>query len=159
MTMIEKSILIKALPEKVWEMLAFDRMPEWNEGSVENVEYTSEVSTPEDKYRVGASARVDMKGEGEVRFEIGESLENTKITIQGKGGKTFKDMMLTYTLEPVEEGTKFTQRLDYELSWGILGKFLDKLVAQRMTEKDMERQLENLKSLLEQKRWDNVLCR
>jgi len=152
--------VIKAPPEKVWEMLTFDRMPEWNEGSVENVEYTSEVHSPEDKYRVGASARANMKGEGEVYFEITESLENTKITIQGKGGKTFKDMMLTYTLEPVEEGTRLTQRTDYELSWGILGKFLDKLVAQRITEKDMERQLEQLKSILEitKVELDNSAC-
>lgn len=43
LTKVERSIVIKAPPGKVWEMLAFDRMPEWNEGSVENVEYTSEV--------------------------------------------------------------------------------------------------------------------
>ncbi len=146
---IEKSVEIKVPPEKVWEMLAIDRAPEWNEGSMKNVEYTTEVSTPKDKYRVGASAHATIKGEGEVHFEIMESLENTKITIQGKGGKTSPRYMLTYTLEPVEEGTKLTQRTDYELSWGILGKFLDKLVAQRITEKDMERQLENLKSILE----------
>ena len=130
-------------------MLSLDRVPEWNEGSMKNVEYTTKVSTPQDKYRVGASAQATIKGEGEVYFEITESLENTKITVQGKGGKTIKDMMLTYTLEPVYEGTELTQRTDYELSWGILGKFLDKLVAQRMTEKDMERQLEKLKSILE----------
>jgi len=146
---VEKSIEIRAPTEKVWEMLALDRAPEWNEGSVKNVEYTTEVSTPKDKYRVGASAHATIKGEGEVHFEIMESLENTKITIQGKGGKTSPRYMLSYTLEPVAEGTKLTQRTDYELSWGILGKFLDKLVAQRMTEKDMERQLENLKSILE----------
>jgi len=146
---IEKSVEIKVPPEKVWEMLAIDRAPEWNEGSMKNVEYTTEVSTPKDKYRVGASAHATIKGEGEVHFEVMESLENTKITIQGKGGKTSPKYMLTYTLEPVEEGTKLTQRTDYELSWGILGKFLDKLVAQRISEKDMERQLENLKSILE----------
>jgi len=146
---IEKSVEIKVPPEKVWEMLAIDRAPEWNEGSMKNVEYTTEVSTPKDKYRVGASAHATIKGEGEVHFEVMESLENTKITIQGKGGKTSPRYILTYTLEPVEEGTKLTQRTDYELSWGILGKFLDKLVAQRISEKDMERQLENLKSILE----------
>ena len=26
---IEKSIEIRALPEKVWEMLALDKLPEW----------------------------------------------------------------------------------------------------------------------------------
>ena len=56
---VEKSIEIKAPPEKVWEMLALDRLLEWEEGyqkDIESVEYTSEVSTPEDKYEVGARA-------------------------------------------------------------------------------------------------------
>ena len=84
MTRVEKSVVIKAPPEKVWEMLALDRASEWNEGSMKNVEYTTEVSTPKDKYRVGASANATIKGEGGVHFEITESLENTKITIHGK---------------------------------------------------------------------------
>ena len=146
---VEKSIIIRASSEKVWEMLALDKASEWNEGSVKKVEYNTEVCSPKDKYRVGASAHATIKGEGKVHFEIMESLENTKITIQAKGGKTSPTYMLTYTLEPVEKGTKLTQRTDYELSWGIFGKFLDKLVAQRMTEKDMKRQLRNLKSILE----------
>jgi len=39
---IEKSIEIKAPPEKVWEMLALDRLLEWNVGysELKNVEYT-----------------------------------------------------------------------------------------------------------------------
>jgi len=149
---IEKSIEIKASPEKVWEMLALDRSSEWDEGSqkgLKNLEYTSEVHTPKDKLRVGASAHTTVKGEGEMDFEITESLENTKITYRGKGGKTTKDMTLTFILEPVEEGTKFSYLLDYELSWGIIGKFLDKLFARRITEKVVERSLENLKSILE----------
>jgi carbon monoxide dehydrogenase subunit G len=143
---IERSIENRAPPEKVWEMLAFDRMAEWIKWSGLS---TSEVHNPKDKLRVGASAHATIKGEGEIHFEVTESLENTKITIHGKGGKYTKDMTLTFTLEPVEEGTKLTQRLDYELSWGIFGKFLDKLVAQRMTEKDMEIEQEKLKSILE----------
>jgi hypothetical protein len=27
----EKSIIIKAPPEKIWELLAFDRFPEWSD--------------------------------------------------------------------------------------------------------------------------------
>jgi len=57
---VERSIEIKAPPEKVWEMLALDKFPEWDEGTRKNVkstEYVSEVRTPEDKYRVGTIAR------------------------------------------------------------------------------------------------------
>jgi len=53
----EKKIVIKAPPEKVWKMLAWDKTAEWITG-YKRVNYTSEVRTPEDKYRVGTSAKV-----------------------------------------------------------------------------------------------------
>ena len=62
---VEKSIEIKASPEKVWEMLAFDRLPEWNEEWGERVEYTSKVHVPKDKYRVGATAQGIPKKRGD----------------------------------------------------------------------------------------------
>jgi len=51
MARVEKSIEIKAPPEKVWEILALDRMPEWMFGELK-VQYTSDVRTPKDKYKV-----------------------------------------------------------------------------------------------------------
>ena len=41
MVRIEKSVEIKAPPKKVWEMLAFDRMPEWM-SDWKSVVFTSE---------------------------------------------------------------------------------------------------------------------
>jgi len=59
---MEKSIEIKAPPEKVWEMVALDRLPEWMDGlEMKSAKYTSEVRKSEDKYRVGASAHVVEK--------------------------------------------------------------------------------------------------
>jgi hypothetical protein len=85
----EQSIIIKASPEKVWELLAFDRIQEWDEGYGvglgDRVEYTSEVHTPQDKYRVGATAQGTPNtpfGDSQhhiCRFEIIESLEHEKI--------------------------------------------------------------------------------
>ena len=53
---IELSIEIKAPPEKIWEMLAFDRSTEWMGDMMTFAEYTSEVKTSEDKLKVGATA-------------------------------------------------------------------------------------------------------
>ncbi|MFB0523356.1 MAG: SRPBCC family protein, partial [Candidatus Bathyarchaeia archaeon] len=78
---IEKSIEIRAPPEKVWEMLALDRLPEWNE-EYGNVKYTSELRNPEDKYKVGASSHTNLKGAGAIDFEITESLKNEKMTFR-----------------------------------------------------------------------------
>jgi len=67
MVRVEKSIEIRAPPERVWEMLALDRQAEWMD-EWKSSEYTSEVRTPEDKYRVGASAHVTEKhGEFDLR--------------------------------------------------------------------------------------------
>jgi len=143
---MEKSIEIRAPPERVWEMLALDRWPEWMNGW-KNAEYTSEVRTPEDKYKVGATAHITWK-RGPPREhddEITESLENEKITFRSKSmGYT----LITYILESVEEGTKLTYAIDYEMPWGILGKFLDKL-GHRSGEKKVGKELEKLKSILE----------
>ena len=153
---IEKSIEIKAPPEKVWEMLALDRLLEWSEGynALKSVEYTSEVQTPKDKYRVGATAHGIPKKEGEsikFNFEITDSLENEKITIRvyDKVYRGTVTVLATFILEPVEAETKLTYVGDYEMPWGIFGKFLDKLFIHRMLEKDVRTELENLKNILE----------
>ncbi|NIO21726.1 MAG: hypothetical protein GTN76_13620, partial [Candidatus Aenigmarchaeota archaeon] len=99
----EKSIIIKAPPEKIWEMLAFDRFPEWMD-MMKSVEYTSEVSTPKDKYRVGATAHGIPEGYDYFNcyFEITESLENEKMThrLWEKVYRGSLGGLITYTLEP-----------------------------------------------------------
>jgi len=130
---IKESIIIQAPPERIWDMLIFDRFPEWNETFGERVEYTSEVHTPEDKYRVGATARGIPKKPGDVccRFEMKESLEHEKIAFRAwEETKYFGtlSMLPTYSLEPVGTATKFTYELESDF-WGIFGKFLFKLFA------------------------------
>jgi len=147
---VEKTIEVKAPPEKVWEMLAFDKFPEWQVGyrDLKSVDYTSQVSTPKDKYRVGASAHgVPKKQEKSIKhfFEITESLENEKITHRMYGQYR---ALVTFTLEPVAEGTKFMYMVDYETPWGILGKILSPLVHIVM-KREVDRDLKGLKSILE----------
>ena len=150
---VEKSIDIKAPPEKAWEMLAFNRFPEWTETFGERVEYTSEVHTPKDKYRVSATAQGIPKKQGDdyCNFEIIESLENEKITYRAYEETFFGtlSMFTTYTLEPVETDTKFTYELESELPFGVFDKFLEKLFARRWAEKMVWKALENLKSIVE----------
>jgi uncharacterized protein YndB with AHSA1/START domain len=143
---IEKSIEIKAPPEKVWEMLALDRLPEWNE-EYGNVKYTSDVRNSEDKYRVGASSHTNMKGAGAIDFEITESLKNEKVTFR-MIGKRANNTVVTYVLESVDDGTNFVYVMTYELPWGILGKGLGRL-AKGSLEKEGEKSLEKLKTILE----------
>ena len=145
---MEKSIEIKASPEKVWELLAWDRVQEWDEGyrkNLKSMEYTSKVSTLEDKYRVGTTAHVTLKQE-ESDLEITESIKNEKITFQSKGKRM--NAIIKYLLELVEEGTKFTYIVDYEIPLGILGRALSRML-KGSGERDIEKSLENLKSVVE----------
>jgi len=145
---VERSIEIKASPERVWEMLALDRFPEWDEGTRKNVkstEYVSEVRTPEDKYRAGTIVRQTENRGKTLDFEITESIENKKITYRTSSWSA----VVTIILEPLEERTSLTYAMDYELPYSILGKFLDTLLGQRVVGKDTERSLENLKNILE----------
>ncbi len=155
---VEKSIIIKTPPKKVWEMLSFDRLIEWDEGFGEGlgerVEYTSEVNTSKDKYRVDATAQgIPKKPEGNYcRFEIMESLENKKIKYYAWEKPKYLgilSMFITYSLEPVGTDTKITYELESELPFGIFGKFLEKLFARRWAEKMIWKALENLKSIME----------
>ncbi|MDH5441526.1 MAG: SRPBCC family protein [Candidatus Bathyarchaeota archaeon] len=146
MARTEKSIEIRASPEKVWEILALDRMPEWAfKGQLKSVEYTSEVRTPEDKYRVGATAHIiDKRSQHDV--EITESLENEKMIYRSK--PPYYTYTATYILKPIEGRTKLTWISDVEMPWGILGRALGGLT-RGAGEKQAEKALENLKSILE----------
>jgi uncharacterized membrane protein len=143
---IEKSVEIRASPETVWEMLAFDRATEWMEGW-KSVKYTSEVSTPQDKYKVGASAQIIEHVKYD--FEITESLKNEKIVWHSAGSRAKPSMIRSYTLKPTETGTMVTTVFDYTSPFWVLGKIVDKAGGQRIAEKDTEKSLENLKGILE----------
>ena len=141
----EKSVEIKTPPEKVWEMLAFDRMPEWM-SDWKSVTFTSEVRTPEDKYRLGASAHVTEK-HAKYDMEVTESLENEKIMYRSIGiGGGRVTMTLSYFLKPVEGGTEVTYAASCG-GWWILCDIVEGLLGENHL--GVETSLNNLKSILE----------
>ena len=143
---IEKSFEIKAPAKKVWEMLAFDRSPEWMGDLTVSGEYTSEVLKMDDKFKVGASAHVSTHSGREGDVEITESLKHKKMTSR----LTSRDMTSigTYSLKPTETGTAVTYVMDYEFK-SIFLKMLGKLAFSRMIENDYDKASEKLKSILE----------
>ena len=144
---VETSIEIKAPPKKVWEMLAFDTATEWMGDMMTSAEYTSEVRTPEDKYKVGATAHASTHSGMEGDSEITESLENEKMTSPSTSG-AMKGSIGTFSLKPTETGTVVTYVMHYKFH-SIFWKILDKLVVGRMMEKEYEKALESLKNILE----------
>ena len=70
------------------------------------------------------------------------------VRIEKSIGKRAMNTVLTYTLEPSEEGTKFGYVLTAEMPWGILGRFLGR-IGKGVLEREGEKSIENLKNILE----------
>jgi len=143
---IEKSIKIRALPEKVWEMLAFDMSPEWMGDLTVKAEYTSVVIDSEDKFKVGATDHVSTHSNLEGNLEIIESVKYKKM----KSRLTSKTMTSigTYYLKSTEIGTAVTYLMDYKFH-STLWKILGILMFNRMIKKDYDKALNKLKNILE----------
>lgn len=141
---IEKSIEIKASPEKVWPMTDWDRTPEWYD-TFKKVEYTSK-----EKNRVGSTVHiigevVGVKAEWDA--ETTELIENEKKSWRSTGGN-FTGIGST-VLSPTKDGTKVTMMMDYELPHSILGKLIDKLRVSKALEKSFDIGLKKLKDIME----------
>jgi len=159
---IEKSIVIKAPSEKVWEMLAFDRLPEWSEGFGKKIEYTSEVGSPEEKYRVGATAHGIPKKtkDNYCRFKIIEEQKKKKMKFYAWEKPKFLgtlSMFITYSTVYKGKETKLIYELESDKygNLGIIGKLLEKLYLRRMVKKQIEKDLEKLKNILENRTSNN----
>jgi hypothetical protein len=57
--------------------------------------------------------------------------------------------LLTYTLEPVETGTRFAYGVESEIHWGILGKIMEPFSLWYMRARVWSKAIENLKNILE----------
>ena len=147
---IEKSIEIKASPERVWGMLALDRMPEWKK-NCESVTFISELHGSKDKYRVGSTASfIDHHAHGltsKFVMTVADSLENERIRYHSSYSFV-SHIDLTYSLELVEDGTKLKYVADYSTRWGVLGEIVFRLMLMA-DRNEVKNSLLNLKNILE----------
>jgi uncharacterized membrane protein len=140
---IEKSIEIRAEPSTIWELLFWDRIPEWMD-MIQTGEYTSPA-----KDMVSATAHVVSRVAGitaEWDLEITEYDKWSKAAWRTTGGD-LTAIGLT-TLTPTNAGTRLTLMMDYELPYSVLGQIIDKLRVRREAEKSIERGLETLQRRL-----------
>ena len=146
MTRVERSIEIKASPEKLWPMIWWDGWTKWYAPFKEGkVEYTSK-----EKNKVGATVHViaELGGiKGEFDAENTEAIENEKVAWRTTGGN-FTGFGVN-ALSPTKAGTKVTIMMDYELPYSILGKIINKLRFQKALEKNIDTGLDKLKIMLE----------
>ncbi len=143
MTTLERSVFINASADAI-QAITDDarRLPEWYAGI--------EKAEPDDVFpEPGGKVEMVYKAAG-VTFNLTQtSVER----VPGQGGVNQMEGMVAgtnrMTFAPEGEGTQVTMRFEYEMPGGGVGKVVDRLLVERMNAQNLEKSLENLKSLAE----------
>ena len=145
MAHIEKSVIINAPLEKVFHYTANPAtMHEWISGLIESRDL------PDGPVSVGTTwiQVIRLAGKNiEMRRQVTVYEPPHKLVWEGDmvGGKaTFIN-----TFEPVNDKTKFTIIMDYTLPGSFMGQFADKLLVERIADRDVAHNTVTLKTILE----------
>ena len=143
---VERSIAIAAAPEQIWPYLVEpEKIMKWFT-LLRRFEYTGEqksgVGTP--FYYEEKSGPQLMK----LHYVVTEWVENERLVFVMTSGPAKRDDQI-WSIEATPSGSRFTLTEDYEMSWGVIGKLMEKLFVGRIIGKHLEEILANLKSLAE----------
>jgi ligand-binding SRPBCC domain-containing protein len=148
LTRIEKSIVIEAPVEKVFDFMT-------DVGNVVKIQppemEMTVLSRDEGPVGVGSKIKLRAKVGGhvwEVQEETIELVKNKRHVHRQKSG-AMKKLEATDLFEPKEKGTKLTTILEYELPYSLLGKVVDRLKVRKDMEKSVDYSLKKTKELVE----------
>jgi len=148
LTRIEKSIMIEAPVEKVFDFVTdFDNVVKTQPPEME----MTILSRDKGPTRVGFKAKYRAKAGGQVweaEEETTELVKNKRHVHRQRSG-ALKKLEATDLFEPTEKGTKLTSILEYELPHSLLGKLVDKLKVRKDIEKSMDYTMKKTKELIE----------
>ena len=144
MTVISKSISIDAPINTVFEYASnYKKWQDWFEG-------VSSFKPTTDSHR-GNGTRYAYKAKMMgltvgIETEIHDFVQN-----KGWSGKATKGMphQTFWKFESINEGTKFTYALEYDLNFPLIGKWIDKTFIKPQWDKIIERSLQNLRFNME----------
>jgi uncharacterized membrane protein len=143
MTTLERSISVNASADTI-QAISDDarRLPEWYAGI--------EKAEPDDVFpEPGGKVEMVYKAAG-VNFNLTQtSVERVagQVGVNQMEGMIAGTNRMTFT--PEGEGTRVTMSFEYEIPGGGVGKLVDRLLVERMNAQNLEKSLENLKSLAE----------
>jgi ligand-binding SRPBCC domain-containing protein len=152
---IQVGVVIKAPVSNVWNYYTdIDKLQEWIPGG--NIVKFEWLSPPPKS--VGSRFRVSVRVAGRVSTwiaEMTEMVENKKSAYKLVEGdlKLYED---SFEFEPVNEETKVTDRINYELPYSLLGKLLDILTVENSIRSDMQAMLERLKTNVEKLEYHRI---
>ena len=143
MTTLERTIVINDTAQAI-ETIATDpnRLPDWYEGIAQaesDGKYPQVGGVAKTVYKaMGISFNIKMTSQ---EYEPGQSM---KITMEGMITGTNQWVYL-----PEGDSTRVTATFEYEMPGGGIGQAVNKLMIERMNADNLEKSLENLKSLVE----------
>ena len=147
MTTIEKPFEIKASQEKIWSIIADrKRIPELQPNVLEVEVNPAGLAIPGQEFRFVYKVwgrRVNVIGEHV------EAVPNKLLRSEHRPGgmfETFRDVM---KLEASANGTSVTTILNYELTMGVIGKFLGILFVNRAIRNDAANYWRNVRRIAE----------
>jgi uncharacterized protein YndB with AHSA1/START domain len=143
---VQKSIIIKAPPEKIWPFLVEpDRILKWC-STFKEFKYTSKQHSG-----IGTTVYVKEQAGGplmKLNFKVTEWLENERLAFSMTSGSVVKSYKLTWSLLPAPSGSMFVFTEQVELPFGVIGKLIG-AIGQRSAEAHVKEYLSRLKSLAE----------
>jgi len=143
MTTLERSIHINTTPDMYGDYTdQIARWPEWYAG-MEVVESADELQT--------TGSHVDMvyKAAGvtfNMTVDVLEHIPHQRV-VHKLGGML--NGTNTWDITPDAEGTTVTAHFEYEIPGGVLGQIANRLVVEKMNAENLEKSLQNVKSVLE----------
>ena len=127
MTVLENQIRIEAPPEKVWSVLAsLDALAAYDPGIAKS-EIVSEA-----KQGPGAARRCDLAPGGWFKERVSAWRPNESLSFElYECTLPVRALRHSYTLVSEGGGTLVSQRMEYRLKFGPLGKLLDAMMVRR----------------------------
>ena len=145
MTILDNSIKIDASPETVWTVLAnLELQEKYDPGEVR-----SQVISKE-RTGIGAIRQCDLKPRGWLRERVIEWKPNEALGFElTECTLPVKKLMYSYTLRPDGNGTLVTQRMEYMLKFGPIGKLMNILMVRKKWDKGIKGFFAGLKQYVE----------
>ena len=142
METFEKSIIINALPEKVFEYID-DPMsdPEWMIGMVEVHEVEGLPGVGRHFHWTFKMVGIPLKGQSTTI----EHVPNRRTVTESQGGVS---STWAADVESKGEGTKLTMKVEYAIPIPVLGKLAEHLIS-KQNQRNLESSMENIKQMLE----------
>ncbi len=143
---VHKSIEIEAPPEKIWPFLVEpDKILQWC------ITFTKFEYTGEQRNGVGTTFYLEEKAGGplmKLNFKTIEWLKNEKVSFRMTSGNFVKGYEQSWTVEPIQTGSRFTFSEEVMLPYGVIGRIMG-LIAKRGSETTVVKMLAKLKGLAE----------